>query len=78
MFKYPHTSLLLQETIVHNMERGNTVYTAYLDTKKVFDMVWIQGLLYKLFNAGMDKKLWRILKNYHTDFQCSVRILSWQ
>ena len=68
-----HTSLLLQETIAHNTERDSTMYVAYLDTKKAFDTVWTQGLFYKLFQAGMDSKLWRVMNNYYTDFQCRIR-----
>ena len=43
-----HTSLLLQETIAENTIKGATVYVAFLDIKKAFDMVWIPGLMYKL------------------------------
>ncbi len=38
-----HTSLLLQETIAHNAERGATVYTAFLDTKRPLTLFGSRG-----------------------------------
>ena len=42
------TSLVLQEAISYNTERGSTVYVALLDVKKAFATVWIAGLIYEL------------------------------
>ena len=52
--------LLLQETISHYTERGNTVYIILLDVAKAFDSVWIEGLMFKLYNFGINGKLWCI------------------
>ena len=57
-----HCSLLLHETIVHNVEKGNDVYVTYFDTKAAFDYFWINGLFYKMYNKGITGKLWRLLK----------------
>ncbi len=67
-----HTSLILREAIAHNWERDSTVYICLLDTRKAFDTVWINGLLFKLLNMGVDMKLWRLLKNHYDGFKCSV------
>jgi hypothetical protein len=69
-----HTTWLLRETIAHNRASGNTVYVALLDTSKAFDEVWIDGLLYQLYYTGIDGQLWRILRSFYQDFQCTVRI----
>ena len=69
-----HTSLLLRETIAYNNECNSTVYVALLDMAKAFDLVWINGLLYKLHQSGMDPVIWRMLKKSYTDFTCHVRI----
>jgi hypothetical protein len=69
-----HTSLLLQETVAYNLERGSTVYVAMLDIQKAFDTVWTEGLLYKLFQGGMDPKLWRMLQKLYNKFECKVQI----
>jgi hypothetical protein len=69
-----HTSLLLQETVSHNLEKGSVVYVAMLDIQKAFDTVWIEGLLFKLFQKGMDSKLWRLLQKAYDGFECKVQI----
>ena len=69
-----HTSLLLRETIAHNVERGSTVYVTMLDAQKAFDTVWVHGLLYQLHQSGIDPVLWLLLKDLYTDFVCYIKI----
>ena len=67
-----HTSFLLRETIAHNLEQDSAMYVWLLDTRKAFDTVWINGLLFKLLDAGITGKLWRILHNHYDGFQCCI------
>jgi len=67
---------LLRETIASNLEQGNNVYVALLDTAAAYDTVWIDGLLVKFFNTGVEGKLWRIICSFYNCFQCSIRITS--
>ena len=69
-----HTSFLTQECISYNVNRGATVYYGGLDTSKAFDTVWINGLLYKLFILGIDFKVWKLIRNAYSNFQCAVMI----
>ena len=69
-----NTSMLLRETVAYNMEQHRDVYVGFLDTKKAFDTVWHDGLMYKLFKAGLDPKMWRIVKQMYTGFECAVVI----
>ena len=69
-----HSSLLVQETVVHLLNKGSAVYTAFLDTRKAFDTVWVNGLLYKLHKSGMNKKTWRLLEKCYSGFQCTVMV----
>jgi hypothetical protein len=65
---------LLQETVAHHTQTGNTVYVVLLDVAKAFDSVWIEGLLYKLFDMGIEGRFWRLLRLCYDDFKCSVLI----
>jgi hypothetical protein len=69
-----HTSLVLRESVAYNVERGSNVHVVLLDTRKAFDTVWQDGLFYQLHLMGMDKGLWKSLRNLYTDFQCAVRV----
>ena len=65
-------SALLQETVSHFTERGESVYIVLMDVAKAFDSVWSEGLLYKLFNLGIEGRFWRILKSCYEGFKCNV------
>lgn len=64
----------LQETIYHNIELNNTVYTAFLDTQKAFDTVWHSGMLYKIYNKGITGKLWRVIVDAYQNMTSEVMI----
>ena len=69
-----HTSMLLQEIISHNRSRGATVYVTFLDIRKAFDTVWIEGLLHKLYKSGMSNKIWRLVREGYRNFECSAYV----
>ena len=69
-----HSSLLVQETIAYNRNNGNSVYAAFLDTKKAFDTLWIEGMLHKLLKSGVNSKLYWLIKSAYTDYKCAVLI----
>ena len=69
-----HTSMLLQEAIAYNVNRGATVYVAFLDIQKAFDTVWVNGLLFKLLEAGMRGKPWLLIRNSYTDYECAAYV----
>jgi len=57
-----NTSFVLTETIKYNQERGSKVFVCFLDTIKAFDYVWHNGLMVKLFEAGICGKMWDIVR----------------
>lgn len=65
-------SFVLQEAISHYAERNSKVYCCFLDTSKAFDTVWIDALFYKLFNAGIRGKTWRLLYNWYSKMSSCV------
>ena len=69
-----HVSMLLQEAISYNRNKGNSVYIAFLDKRKAFDTVWVPGLLFKLSQLGMNRKALHFVSEDYKNFQCSVMI----
>ncbi len=69
-----HTSLILRETAAYQQEGGHNTIIAFLDARKAFDAVWVAGLFHKLYELGIDAKLWRLLYLWYSDLRCSVRI----
>ena len=69
-----HSAMMLQETISENLGESGKVFVAYLDVSKAFDRVWIQGLFYQLYQAGLKGKIWRLLYSCYKEFYCKVKI----
>ena len=61
-------SFTILEKINHMLERGSKVFSCFLDVRKVFDTVGIEGLPFKLFfELGIDGRMWLVIKDLHTD-----------
>ena len=66
-------SFTILETINHMLERGSTIFSCFLDVRKAFDTVWIDGLLYKLFSdLGIRGRIWLALRNLYTNVKAQV------
>ncbi len=39
-----------------------------------FDNVWIDGLMYRLFENGIDLKLQKLIKDLYSDAECCVKV----
>ena len=45
----------------------------FLDVRKAFDTVWIDGILYKLFSElGIGGRMWKVMKDLYTDVKAQV------
>ena len=62
-----NTSLILTETIKYNTERGSKVFSCFLDTVKAFDYVWHDGLMVRLYEAGIKGKMWNVIRNAYSN-----------
>ena len=55
------------------IEQGSKVFSCFLDVRKAFDTIWIDGLLYKLYHElGINSKLWLIIKELYTNIHACV------
>ena len=71
-------SFTILETINHMLERGSKVFSCFLDVRKAFDTVWIDGLLYKLFSEfGIGGKMWLVIKDLYTGVRARVLYSGW-
>ena len=66
-------SFNLQETIHHYVERNSDVIVTFLDSQKAFDTVDHDGLKLKLFQYGIDGKLWSLLDELYSNLTSCVR-----
>ena len=66
-------SFIILETINHMLERGSKMFSCFLDIRKAFDTVWIDGLMYNLFSdLGVNSKPRLRIKDLYTDVKTRV------
>ena len=55
------------------IERGGKAFACFLDVRKAFDTVWIDGLLYELeYELGIDPKMYLIIKQLFSGLKGQV------
>ena len=52
---------------------GQATFAFYLDLRKAYDTVWRDALMYKLWQKGVQGKLWRYISNMYSRTERSVR-----
>ena len=66
-------SFTIPDTINHMVERGSKVFSCFLDVCKAFNMVWIEGLLCKLFSEfGIGSRMLLVIKELYTGVRACI------
>ena len=66
-------SFTILESINHMLEHGSKVFSCFLDVRKAFDTVWIDGLLFKLFSEfGIRGRMWLVIRGLYTGIKAQV------
>ena len=62
---------ILNEVIQGRLQEGKKTFCFFLDIKKAYDTVWRDGLWYKMWEMGIQGKLWRVIRNiYNVNSSC--------
>ena len=62
---------ILNEVIQGRLQEGKKTFCFYLDIKKAYDTVWRDRLWYKMWEMGIQGKLWRVIRNiYNVKSSC--------
>ena len=66
-------SFTILETINYMLERGGKVFSCFLEVRKAFDTVWIDGLLFKLFSElAIKGRMWLAIKDLCNNVKAKV------
>jgi hypothetical protein len=77
-FKLSHSTThqiarISNDILINFNQDKNTVLTL-LDLEKAFDRVWIKGLLYKLYKAGINSNFIKLMSSYLCDRKIRVKV----
>ena len=62
---------VLNEVIQGRLQEGKKTFSFFLDIKKAYDTVWQDGLWYRMWEMGIQGKLWRVIRNiYNVNQSC--------
>ncbi len=63
-----------QEAIARYLNSGSKVFMCLYDLQKAFDSVEYPVLLDKLYEVGVNGKMWRLLKSWYDGGSCCVKV----
>jgi hypothetical protein len=54
--------------------KSKTLYACFVDIRKAFDSIWIDGLIYRLYNYNFSSKLVSLIKDMYSKIRARVKI----
>lgn len=66
-------TFVLYSIVQKVLNEKNRLYCAFIDLKRAFDSVYLNGLWFKLFNLGIRGKTLRIIKDMYSQVKSCVR-----
>ena len=55
-----------------HIKEGKPTYAFFLDVKKAYDTVWREGLWYKMWEMGIEGKMWRVVRSLYVNNRSCV------
>jgi hypothetical protein len=68
-----NTAFILSEAIAESQDLHTKLYVTFLDASKAFDVVWHTSMLNKLYDLGVDGKLWRLYSDMYSGLTSRVK-----
>ena len=65
-------ALMFTEAIAEARDTKTTLYAAYIDASKAYDVVWHNSTLRKLYNFGLDPACWNSLRDSYAKMSSVV------
>ena len=65
---------ILREIILHRKDLGLPTLVTYIDVRKAFDTVWREGNYVRLFDIGVQGKMWRQIHNMNERTRSKIRL----
>ena len=76
-FKKGHSTVdaiyILHTLISKQLSHGKKLYCTFVDFKKAFDHVYLQGLWYKLVKSGFSGKIFKVIMSMYSDVKSCIR-----
>lgn len=66
--------LLLQDEITKAMSRKGHTMAVFIDFERAFDLMWVDGLLFKLRSMGITGRTYRFVRDFLSDRTIQVRV----
>ena len=64
---------LTNEVMLKLLQNGDSPYLCLYDLEKAFDSVEYNILFHHLYLAGINGKVWRLIRSWYTNLTCAVR-----